>query len=93
VHSAEIEYALGNLDVNPLYRWTGDDRRVSLVMSGYFANFIKSGNPNGKGLPLWPRASLAPGRIKRQIIEVDTHSEPFVQQRRYVAAEPLLIAH
>jgi para-nitrobenzyl esterase len=93
VHSAEIEYALGNLDVNPLYRWTGDDRRVSSVMSGYFANFIKSGNPNGKGLPLWPRASLAAGRIKRQIIEVDTHSELFVQQRRYVTAEPLLIAH
>jgi para-nitrobenzyl esterase len=23
-------------------------------MAGYFANFIKTGNPNGPGLPPWP---------------------------------------
>ena len=93
VHSAEIEYALGNLDVNPSYRWTDDDRKVSSVMSAYFANFIKSGNPNGDSLPVWPKASSDPKKIRRQVIDVNTHSATFVEQRRYEAAEPLLYSH
>src|SRR5207244_5158015 len=51
VHSAEIEYAMGNLDSNKVYDWTPDDHKVSKVMQEYFANFIKTGNPNGTGLP------------------------------------------
>jgi para-nitrobenzyl esterase len=51
VHSGEIEYALGNLDSNPVYAWTAEDRKVSQVMEGYVERFIKSGNPNGPGLP------------------------------------------
>ncbi|WP_287978603.1 carboxylesterase family protein [Sphingomonas sp.] len=91
VHSAEIEYALGNLDVNPLYGWTDADRRVSATMSGYFADFIKTGDPNGPGLPHWPAATADTAAITRQVIDVDTHSQPFVEQRRYVAATPLLL--
>ncbi|GAB3918913.1 carboxylesterase/lipase family protein [Mucilaginibacter boryungensis] len=53
VHSAEIEYALGNLATNKVYAWTRDDYQVSETMQNYFANFIKSGNPNGKGLEKW----------------------------------------
>ncbi|QNQ10437.1 carboxylesterase/lipase family protein [Sphingomonas alpina] len=90
VHSAEIEYALGNLDINPLYAWSDDDRKVSATMRGYFASFIKSGDPNATGLPVWPRASLDSNKIRRQRIDVDTHSEPFPEQHRYVAAEPLV---
>jgi para-nitrobenzyl esterase len=93
VHSAEIEYALGNLDTNPIYAWTDADRKVSKTMSAYWANFIKTGNPNGAGLPVWPKASLDAGKIRRQVIEVDTHSAPFPEQRRYVAAESLIYMH
>jgi para-nitrobenzyl esterase len=56
VHSAEIEYALGNLDTNDIYAWTPEDRTVSKHMKGYFANFIKTGDPNGESLPTWPEA-------------------------------------
>jgi para-nitrobenzyl esterase len=90
VHSGEIEYALGNLDANPLYAWAADDRKVSATMSAYFANFIKTGNPNGESLPAWPRASADPKKIRRQVIDVDSHSVPFAEQSRYVAAEPLV---
>jgi len=93
VHSAEIEYALGNLDTNPLYAWTPDDYRVSATMNGYFANFIKTGNPNGKGLPAWPKASSDAASIRRQVINVETRSVAFPEQRRYAAAEPLLYMH
>lgn len=53
-HSVEIEYVLGNLDGNEVYAWTPEDRTVSRLTQAYFVNFIKTGNPNGKGLPQWP---------------------------------------
>ncbi len=56
VHSAEIEYAMGNLATNKDYDWMEDDYKVSETMMNYFANFIKSGNPNGEKLPVWPMA-------------------------------------
>ncbi|RDI99300.1 carboxylesterase family protein [Dyella solisilvae] len=74
VHSGEIEYALGNLDGNPGYAWTATDLRVSAVMEGYFANFIKTGNPNGPGLPHWPAVANRDGGLLRQAIGADTHS-------------------
>ncbi|TWI63492.1 para-nitrobenzyl esterase [Pseudoduganella lurida] len=56
-HSAEIEYAMNNLAGNPVYRWSDDDRQVSRTLHGYFVNFIQHGDPNGKGLPKWPRVT------------------------------------
>ena len=53
-HSVEIEYAMGNLPGNKIYDWTKEDYAVSATMEDYFANFIKTGNPNGKKLPNWP---------------------------------------
>ena len=53
-HSAEIEYVLGNLDVNKLYRWQEEDYKVSKLTQQYFANFIKFGDPNGENLATWP---------------------------------------
>jgi para-nitrobenzyl esterase len=93
VHSAEIEYALGNLDANPLYAWTAADRTVAATMSGYFANFIKTGDPNGEGLPRWTKASSNASKIKRQIIDVDTQGAAFPEQGRYTAAESILYMH
>jgi para-nitrobenzyl esterase len=90
LHSAEIEYALGNLDANPAYAWTDADRKVSATMNGYFVNFIKTGNPNGQGLPLWVQAPSGDGAIQRQIIDVDTHRADFPEQDRYRKVVPIL---
>lgn len=53
VHSADIEYAMGNLDTNEYYDWQPEDYEISRIFLGYYANFCKSGNPNGEGLPSW----------------------------------------
>ena len=93
LHSAEIEYALGNLAANPAYAWTDADRKVSATMSAYWANFIKTGNPNGGDLPLWPQASADEGQIQRQIIDVDTRRAAFPEQARYREVVSILQKH
>lgn len=71
VHSAEIEYAMGNLVSNKDYAWSEDDFKVSDTMMNYFANFIKNGNPNGDGLPVWP---MAKNEEKPEIMVLDVNS-------------------
>ena len=53
VHSADIEYAMGTLDTNEYYDWQDDDYAISKLFLSYYANFCKTGNPNGEGLPQW----------------------------------------
>ncbi|QJX48088.1 carboxylesterase family protein [Hymenobacter taeanensis] len=81
VHSAEIEYALGNLATNKVYAWTPDDYKVSDTMQRYFANFIKTGNPNGSGLPKWPAATGTPVPVLH--LDVNTRVEPDTHRARY----------
>lgn len=83
VHSAEIEYALGNLSLNDAYVWTDDDYKVSAVMQNYFANFIKRFDPNGKGLPEWP--AIHAGRVMR--LDVQSRAEVDMTRARYVLLE------
>ena len=73
-HSAEIEYAMGNLATNQVYDWQPEDYKVSQIMQGYFVNFIKTGNPNGVALPLWP--AIQNGKpVPVMIIDVNTRVE------------------
>jgi para-nitrobenzyl esterase len=46
VHSAEIEYFMGNLRENNIYKWTKVDFDVAKLTQEYVMNFIMSGNPN-----------------------------------------------
>ena len=79
VHSAEIEYAMGNLDGNKVYAWTPEDFQVSKTMQEYFVNFIKTANPNGKGLPNWPKFDAN----QRMILDVKTRAEADNVRKRY----------
>ncbi len=46
-------------------------------MQSYFANFIRTGNPNGAGLPQWPAGTpSASGQVTRMRIDADSHAEP-----------------
>lgn len=56
-HTGDIPYAYDNLRFvdRP---WEETDWQLARIMSDYWANFIKSGDPNGENLPLWPEYQL-----------------------------------
>ena len=54
-HSDDIEYVFGTLDTRPGAVWRPEDRRLSEQMMSYWTNFARSGDPNGPGLPVWPK--------------------------------------
>jgi len=85
-HSWEIEYALGNLATNKVYAWNADDYKISDIMNTYFANFIKTGNPNGSGLPEWGDLQNS---HKTMWIDVNTRPEPFKNTERYQVLKSL----
>ena len=72
-HAAEIAYAFGNphlgfhetsaLEPRP------EDLEVARLMSGYWTNFAKHGDPNGEGLPEWP----AYGMDAEQVLDISAH--------------------
>lgn len=51
-HTGEVPYAYHTLDMSDR-PWTDSDRYLSDVMSDYWVNFAKNGDPNQSGLPEW----------------------------------------
>ncbi len=72
-HACEIEYCMGNLPLVKEYAWTADDYKVSETMQNYFANFIKTGNPNDGKLPVWTAAKA--GDANPPVMVLDTESK------------------
>jgi para-nitrobenzyl esterase len=53
-HASEIAYVFNNLSARRGGAPTPKDQEVAKLMNAYWANFAKTGNPNGSGLPKWP---------------------------------------
>ena len=82
IHSADIEYEMGNLSTNNVFAWNADDYAISNIFESYYANFIKTGNPNGLGLPEWtPINGQAVAPVMQ--IDVNTHlkADPQMESR------------
>ena len=82
-HACEIEYCMGNLYLVKEYAWTADDYKVSETMFNYFANFIKTGNPNDGKLPEWTAAKAGDANPPVMIINTESKTVNATNDARY----------
>ncbi len=71
-HTGEVPYAYDNLD-KVRRPFEAADTQLATLMSTYWVNFAKTGNPNGKGLPEWPTFQSG-----NQIMQLDVESKASV---------------
>jgi para-nitrobenzyl esterase len=83
-HACEIEYCMGNLHLVKEYAWTTDDFKVSETMLGYFANFIKTGNPNDSKLPEWTVAKAGETNPPVMILNTESKTVNAANDARYL---------
>lgn len=74
--AAEIEYAFNTLRSKDA-DWQPQDHETARVMATAFANFVKTGNPNGTGVPHWPEF-----RATRKVMYIDAVIKPGAEQDR-----------
>jgi para-nitrobenzyl esterase len=73
-HGSEVSFVFNTLHA----RWgvpaeaTPEEKELARIMNTYWANFAKTGNPNGKGLPVWPLYD----NQKEEILDIELDGKP-----------------
>jgi para-nitrobenzyl esterase len=80
-HSSDLPYAFGSLNLITANAWTPADYQASAALQGFLANFIKTGNPNGEGLPQWPWFQASVPKV--MVIDANSHTIGAPGLRRY----------
>ncbi|MFN3997835.1 carboxylesterase/lipase family protein [Algoriphagus sp.] len=82
-HSAEFSYALHTLR-NWNRPFEQEDFDLEKIMSAYWVNFVKTGNPNGEGLPEWPIFDPENPLVIELGAEIKTRALPFWEQMKFM---------
>jgi para-nitrobenzyl esterase len=76
-HGSEVSFVFDKLNA----RWganveaTPDEKELARIMNTYWSNFAKTGNPNGKGLPLWPLYD----KQKEEILDIELDGKAVIK--------------
>ena len=62
-HGGEISFVFGTLTARPDSTLSPEDQEISRMAQAYWVNFARTGDPNGEGLPAWPRHDPSKGLI------------------------------
>ncbi|HEY6922584.1 MAG TPA: carboxylesterase family protein, partial [Steroidobacteraceae bacterium] len=87
-HSSELPYAFRTFEKSPERDFTAADRALARVVSAYWVNFVKTGDPNGPAVPSWPRLLAADPQIMR--LDVNSTAQPLLPGPRLQAMRDYL---
>jgi para-nitrobenzyl esterase len=82
-HAGEIEYVFGALKSVANVSWEPEDWKLSDLIMSYWSNFAKTGDPNGPGLPKWPRYDKRGGYQVMHLVGAGAHSSSDMRRARY----------
>jgi para-nitrobenzyl esterase len=71
-HGSEVGYVFDNLMGRDGAPVDPKDKEVAKMMNTYWANFARTGDPNGKGLPKWPVYNTQ----NEEILEIQSDGKP-----------------
>ena len=71
-HGTDISFAFDNLRAPNGATVAPEDKEVARMMNGYWVNFARTGNPNGKDLSKWPVYSPK----KNEILDIQSDGKP-----------------
>ncbi len=81
-HSAEIEFVFGALDSENWISWRPEDHKLTDLIRKYWSNFAKNGDPNGAGLPNWPKYNADTG-YEVMHLDADSKAQKDMHRARY----------
>tara|TARA_R110002049_G_scaffold212090_3_gene383083 strand:- start:1425 stop:3032 length:1608 start_codon:yes stop_codon:yes gene_type:complete len=88
-HGSETSFVFNTLNA----RWgaqgepTEDEAELARIMNTYWANFAKTGNPNGNNLPEWPQYDIQQAEILNITLDGNVTSTPDPRKARFDVLE------
>jgi para-nitrobenzyl esterase len=72
-HGSEVSYVFNTLNARRgAAEPTPEDKKLAHIMNSYWANFAKTGDPNGEGLPPWPLYN----KQNEEILDIQSDAKP-----------------
>ncbi len=87
LHTLDIPFATANVQESPSMTGTSKDRLpLEEMMSGAWASFARTGNPNYKGLPNWPKFDTKTRATMILANDCKVVNDPNAAERKAIAA-------